>query len=132
MQSRPRRRTGPPLDPAARQVIEAAAILEISEYELLDLAYREWFGRPPRPAALNDAFGPYMFHGRTPFWAVALAREIIALDDAGRLAGSRFRAALKPPPTLRELVTAAGQSALLLLLFGLIWYAATHTPYPYP
>lgn len=131
MQSRPRRNQGRPLDPGARQVIEAAAILEISEYELLDLAYREWYGRPPRPDALRDAFGPHMFHGRTPFWAVALAREVIALDAEDRLARSRFRAVRRPPPTLRELATAAGQSVLLLLLFGLLWYAAaTHAPYP--
>lgn len=125
------RPAGQRLDPAARQVIEAAAILEISEYELLDMAYREWYGRPPRAHVLSDAFGPYMFDGRTPFWAVALARQIIDLYNEGRLAQSRFRAVMRPPPTLRELLTAAAQSVLLLLLFGLIYYAAsTYTPYP--
>ncbi len=131
MHSLRHRNAGQPLDPGARLVIEAAAILEISEYELLDLAYREWYGRPPPARVLSDAFGPYMFHGRTPFWAVPLAREVIALYREGRLEQSRFRAVMRPPPTLRDLLVAAVQSVLLLLLFGLIWYAASaHVPYP--
>lgn len=117
------------LDPRTRKVIEAAAILEISEYEFLDMAYREWFGYPPRARELSDVFGPYMFDGTTPFWAVALARQVIALYDQGRLADSRFRAVMRPPPTLRDLLAAAGQSVLLLLLFGMIYYAAAgYTP----
>lgn len=111
------------LDPNARQVIDAAAILEISEYELLALAYREWYGRAPCTQELSAAFGPYMFHGRTPFWAVALARQVIALHDAGKLAESRFARAGQPPPRLRDLLTAAAQSVLLLVVFGLIYYS---------
>lgn len=123
------RRPGHRLDPRARQVIEAAAILEISEYELLDMAYREWFGRPPRAAELSDVFGPYMFNGTTPFWAVSLARQVIALYNDGRLAESRFRAVMRPPPTLREIFVAASQSVLLLLLAWFIYYvASTHQP----
>lgn len=120
-----RHRPGHRLDPRARQVIEAAAILEISEYELLDMAYREWFGRPPRAAELSDVFGPYMFDGRTPYWAVALARQIITLYNQGRLAESRFRAMMRPPPTLRDILTAVSQSVLLLLLAWFIYYAAS-------
>lgn len=124
MQASHHQRARAALDPNARQVIDAAAILEISEYELLALAYREWYGRAPCTDELGAVFGPYMFHGRTPFWAVALARQVIALHDAGQLAESRFARAGQPPPRLRDLLTAAAQSVLLLVVFGLIYYSA--------
>lgn len=116
------------LDPRARQVIEAAAILEISEYELLAMAFREWFGRAPRRQDLDPLFGPYMFDGVTPYWAVALARQIIALHEQGRLHHSRFRAPSHPPATPRDIVTGIGQSVLLLALVGFIWYLASVYP----
>ena len=117
------------MDPRARQVIDAAAILEISEYELLDMAYREWFGRPPSARELNEVFGPYMFDGVTPYWAASLARQVIALHDEGRLEQSRFRPAARPPPSLRDILTAIAQSVLLLLLFWLIYHlASTYHP----
>lgn len=122
MQSGHDQRARAALDPNAGLVIDAAAILEIPEYELLALAYREWYGRAPRTHELGAVFGPYMFHGRTPFWAVALARQVIALHDAGQLAGSRFARGGQPPPRLRDLLTAAAQSVLLLVVFGLIYY----------
>lgn len=117
--------TGHRLDPRACQVVEAAAILDISEYELLAMAFREWYGRPPRREDLDPLFGPYMFEGVTPFWAVSLARRIIALYQDGRLRQSRYRAPARPPATLRDVITGVGQSLLLLALFGLIWYAAS-------
>lgn len=113
------------LDPRARQVVEAAAILEISEYELLAMAFREWYGRSPRREDLDPLFGPYMFDGVTPYWAVSLARQIITLHDHGRLRHSRFRVPPQPPATLRDIITGVGQSVLLLALFGLIWYLAS-------
>lgn len=116
------------LDPRARQVIEAAAILEISEYELLAMAYREWYGRSPRREDLDALFGPYMFDGVTPFWAVSLARQIIALHDQGRLRESRFRAPAHPPATLRDIITGTSQCLLLLALVGLIWYLVSVYP----
>lgn len=113
------------LDPRARQVIEAAAILEISEYELLAMAFREWHGRPPRGEDLDPLFGPYMLDGVTPYWAVSLARQVISLYEHGRLRESRFRAPARPPATPRDIVTGIAQSLLLLALFGLIWYVAS-------
>lgn len=117
--------TDHPLDPRARQVVEAAAILEISEYELLAMAFREWFGRPPRREELDPLFGPYMFDGVTPYWAVSLARQVITAYEHGRLPESRFRAPARPRATLRDVITGIGQSLLLLALVGLVWYAAS-------
>lgn len=113
------------LDPRARQVIDAAAMLEIPEYEFLAMAYREWYGRPPPREILDALFGPYMFDGTTPYWAVSLARQVIALYESGRLDESRFRSPAHPPATLRDLVTAIGQSVILLAVLWLIWYAVT-------
>lgn len=113
------------LNPRTRRVIEAAAILEIPEYDLLAMAFREWYGRSPRRADLDALFGPYMFDGVTPFWAVSLARQVIALHEQGRLRESRFRAPAHPPPTLRDIVTGISQCVLLLTVVGLIWYVVT-------
>lgn len=117
------------LDPWARQVIEAAAILEVSEYDVLSMAFREHFGRSPRTGEIGRIFGPYMFDGTTPNWAAALAEEVIDLYDRDQLARSRFHSAARPR-TLRDVVIGIGQSVLIVVLFGLIYLFLTPPPPP--
>ena len=55
----------------------------MAEFQLLQLAYREWYGRE-LPVALSDQlFHAYMLHDRIPVWARQYARHIIALDERG-------------------------------------------------
>lgn len=117
------------LPPEAQDVVDAASILEISEYDLLALAYEERFGRKPRPVELGRVFTPYMLDGETPEWGTALAREIIGLYERGELPESRFAIMLRPPATWREWLSGILESLLVLGVLWLIYYAfATYQP----
>lgn len=112
----------PGLDPAALHVIEAAGMLDVSEYQFLVLAYEEKFGRPPLPEEIDRIFGPYMYMGRTPSWAESVAREVIGLYETGQLATSRFRGKARPPPTLWDIAYAVIESVVMILVLGLIFF----------
>ena len=58
-------------------VLEAVALLEVTEFEFFRIAYRRWYGAEIDDKALEPLYLPYMFHGRVPLWVRQLAREVI-------------------------------------------------------
>ncbi len=96
----------------AGPVLEAAAALEIKEFDLFALAHRWWFGRPLDRQALERVFAAYMFAGAVPPWARHYAREILrelrsAAPDLTRLGLQRPRATARPPRQVRHILAAA-------------------------
>ena len=66
-------------------VVEAANLLQTGEFQLLQLAYRDWFGKDLEEERLNGLFSDYMLKEETPSWARHYARRIIQLSKEGRL-----------------------------------------------
>ncbi len=66
-------------------ITEAANRLGVGEFQLLQLAYREWFGDDISDTAMDPLFKSYMLNGEVPFWARQYARRIIEIDDADGL-----------------------------------------------
>lgn len=66
-------------------VLEAAALLEVTEFELFGIAYRRWYGTAIDDRELEPLYLPYMFHGRVPLWVRQLAREVIAKAETDSL-----------------------------------------------
>jgi hypothetical protein len=66
-------------------VLEAAGLLEVTEFELFRIAYCRWHGAAIGDRELERFYLPYMFHNRVPLWARQLAREVIARAEAGHL-----------------------------------------------
>lgn len=66
-------------------VISAANQLQIGEFQLLQLAYREWFDRDLPEALVSKLFTSYMLHNRVPHWARHYARSIIDGYESGAL-----------------------------------------------
>ena len=66
-------------------VLEAAGLLEVTEFELFRIAYCRWHGVAIGDRELERHYQPYMFHNRVPHWVRQLAREVIARAEAGRL-----------------------------------------------
>jgi hypothetical protein len=58
-------------------VIEAANQLQVGEFQLLQLAYREWHGKDLPEALVAKLFTSYMLNHRVPNWARHYARLII-------------------------------------------------------
>ncbi len=77
-------------------VLEAAALLEVTEFELFGIAYRRWYGTKVGEQDLERLYLPYMFHGRVPLWVRQLTREVIARAEADCLDPKSFGVLPKP------------------------------------
>lgn len=68
-------------DPERTLVARAANILQVGEFQLIQLAYEEWHGAP-MPAELCDpVFQAYMMRDEVPSWARHFARWVIRQDE---------------------------------------------------
>lgn len=72
-------------DPDRALCARAANLIQVGEFQLVQLAHYDWFGRDMTDAEGNGLFTTYMVHSRVPHWARHYARRIIALDEAGNL-----------------------------------------------
>jgi len=66
-------------------IVSAANLLQIGEFQLLQLAYRKWHGRDLPEAMMDRLFATYMLHSQIPPWARHYARNILAQADQGRI-----------------------------------------------
>lgn len=72
-------------DPDRGVVVAAANILQVGEFQFLQLAYREWFGQDMPEQEFNHYFRSFIVQGRTPGWGIQHARRIIDWDARGLL-----------------------------------------------
>lgn len=68
-----------------RAVLNASALLEISEYDIFRLAYRRWYGEMPDERALERLFGAYLFSEVVPLWVTSFARLVEQQHRQGSL-----------------------------------------------
>jgi hypothetical protein len=66
-------------------VVSAANLLEVGEFQVLQLAYKEWFGKDLSPALVDRLFHSYMLHNEVPHWARHYARLILIREARGAL-----------------------------------------------
>ena len=67
------------------EVARAANLLQVGEFQVIQLAYKEWFGRELPEALVDRLFAAYTFRNDVPFWARQYARNILRLEDQGDL-----------------------------------------------
>ena len=73
------------LDPDIQSVLDAAAMLDVTEYELFRLAYRRWYGSVPDDGKVEPHFVAYMFRNVVPLWVRHFARKVESLFRRGKL-----------------------------------------------
>ena len=61
-------------------LLEVSALLEIKEFALFELAYKEWYGRAPLSRVIEAHFSNYMFHGIIPAWVTSYTRQVLELQ----------------------------------------------------
>lgn len=108
------------------EVARAANLLQIGEFQLLQLAHHDCFDRDMAPGEIDRLFGAYMLHNQVPHWARHYARQIIALDAAGMLdhhdpAWHRYDPHYRAvdPEGVRKFCTAA--VVIAMFLGGSLW-----------
>jgi hypothetical protein len=104
-----------------RQVLDAAAILHLREYDLFRLAWWRWFGRDADDKTLERRFVAYMFHQVVPLWVRQFCREVLTQEREHRLDPRAFgvdRVARRQPPAMpgRTAVLVAFAVAMLLYI----------------
>ena len=70
-------------DPERTVVARAANILQVGEFQLMQLAYHDWYGQELPAALCDQLFQAYMLRDAIPTWARHYARRIIDFEDRG-------------------------------------------------
>lgn len=74
------------LEMGERMVVSSAAnLLQVGEFQFLQLAYREWFDKDLPEALVARLFSSYMLHDEVPHWARHYARVILSREERGQL-----------------------------------------------
>ena len=79
----------PDLDdnPKRSEIIQAANLIQIGEFQLIQLAYKAWFNEDLPEDKINKIFNEYMITEIIPIWVTDYANNIIKLDKANVLDG---------------------------------------------
>ena len=72
-------------DPKRSLIIQAANLIQIGEFQLIQLAYKAWYEKNLPEEKINKIFNEYMITGIIPIWVTYYATDIIKLDKANIL-----------------------------------------------
>lgn len=105
-------------------VSDAAALLELRDFDLFRAAWRSWHGNDPDERHLEAAFVHFLFHDRAPAYVRHYARRACQDAAAERLDPRRLGAHHYPRrerlPDLRDGFAATAMGGLLLVLLTLL------------
>ena len=72
-------------NPKRSEILHAANLLQIGEFQLIQLAYKVWYNENLPENKINKIFSEYMVTGIIPIWVTYYAKDIIKLDRANVL-----------------------------------------------
>ena len=72
-------------NPKRSEILNAANLLQIGEFQLIQLAYKVWYRENLPEDKINIIFSEYMITGIIPIWVASYARDILKLDRANVL-----------------------------------------------
>ena len=97
-------------------LLEAAAALEVKEFKLFELAYRQWYGKKPLPHVIEAHFSNYMFNKIIPAWVRSYSRQVVQLHRSDCLDPKEF-GIYQPLPSKRLIFIGRAFTTLLILVF---------------
>ena len=74
-------------NPKRSEILNAANLLEIGEFQLIQLAYKVWYKEDLPEDKIDKIFSEYMVTGIIPIWVTYYARDILKLNKANVLHG---------------------------------------------
>ncbi len=72
-------------NPKRSEILHAANLLQIGEFQLIQLAYKVWYKENLPEDKINNIFSEYMITRIIPIWVTAYAKDILKLDKANVL-----------------------------------------------
>ena len=72
-------------NPKRSEILHAANLLQIGEFQLIQLAYKVWYKEDLPEEKINKIFSQYMITGIIPIWVTYYAKDILKLDQANVL-----------------------------------------------
>ena len=72
-------------NPKRSEILHAANLLQIGEFQLMQLAYKVWYKEDLPEKTINNIFSEYMITGIIPIWVTYYARDIIKMEHANAL-----------------------------------------------
>ena len=72
-------------NPRRSEILYAANLLHIGEFQLIQLAYKVWNKEDLPEEKINKIFSEYMIRGIMPIWVTYYAKDIIKLDSVNKL-----------------------------------------------
>ena len=72
-------------NPKRSEIIHAANLIQIGEFQLIQLAYKAWYKQDLPEDKINNIFNEYMITGIMPILVTYYAKDIIKLDKANVL-----------------------------------------------
>ena len=71
--------------PKRSEILHAANLLQIGEFQLIQLAYTVWYNKDLPEEKINKIFSEYMVTGIIPIWVTYYAKDIIKMEKANVL-----------------------------------------------
>ena len=71
--------------PKRSEILNAANLLQVGEFQLIQLAYKVWYKEDLPENKINNIFSEYMVNGIVPIWVTYSAKDIIKLEKANVL-----------------------------------------------
>ena len=111
------------LAPDIDSVLNATALLDITEWDFFNLAYDRWHGEPAKEGIMEAIFAAYMFKDVVPLWARHFARLVERLYRRGIL--DRHALGVDSLPGSRQMVSRGVRYAvaIVVVLVALIVFA---------
>ena len=72
-------------NPKRSEILHAANLLHIGEFQLIQLSYKSWFNEDLPEDKINKIFSEYMITGIIPIWVTHYAQDILKLSKANVL-----------------------------------------------
>jgi len=72
-------------NPKRSEILNAANLLHIGEFQLIQLAYKVWYKEDLPEDKINKIFSEYMITGIIPIWVTHYAQDILKLSKANVL-----------------------------------------------
>ena len=72
-------------NPKRSEILQAANLLQIGEFQLIQLAYKLWYNKDLPEEKISKIFSEYMISGIIPIWVSYYAKDILKMEKANVL-----------------------------------------------